>query len=123
MHRLTRVWPFQVHDSLRAELNAIKRVVKHEMKATSAALAHVQQQAVEFAIEHNKKDMALAARQSKLIQVQSQLKNERLKGAQTQAELRRVTHIFDRKYTQLEKKYEETKDHLEITLAGMTVCT
>ncbi|KAF1784866.1 SUN domain [Phytophthora cactorum] len=79
----------------------------HICSKTKDALENIQQQASEFAVHQSDRDMALMSRKGRILQLETQLKNDRQTINQLESTLAKSTR----------SKYQEQKEHLEITLA------
>ncbi|GLD97420.1 hypothetical protein PINS_up006104 [Pythium insidiosum] len=105
------------HSQLRALAVETKEQLRREMKKTQQTLASVEQQAREMAIQQNEKAVALVAKQSRVIQLEAQLKNERQTVHQLELALGKTTRALERKEATFKAKYQEQREFLEITAA------
>lgn len=106
--------------SLQAQLKTLgteaKDLVKKEIKRMTFLLAKGQQQASELAMQYNHRAMALAAKKNRIIQLETQLKNERQTVNQLEATLAKTTRTLQRKEELFKSKYQEQKEFLDITV-------
>ncbi|TMW64063.1 hypothetical protein Poli38472_014180 [Pythium oligandrum] len=106
-----------LHTALRSLAAETRTLLETEHKKTQQTLLRVQQQACELAIQQNDKAMTLVARQNRIIQLETQLKNERQSVQQLDTALNRVTRTLERKEALFKTKYHEQKEFLDITVA------
>jgi hypothetical protein len=102
---------------LRTLATGTRELIQSELKKSTQLLAQWQQHASEVAIQHNDKAMALVAKQNRIIQLESQLKNERQSVVQLDASLAKTTRALQRKDELFRAKYQEQKEYLDITVA------
>lgn len=110
----------EIH-SLRGMLRQValdaRELVKQETLKTHSLLQGIQEQAYELAVRHKQKETTLATKQSKIIQLEAQLKNDKQAMNQLEAALAKATRSLEKKDELFKAKYHEQKEHLEITLA------
>ncbi|OWZ03599.1 hypothetical protein PHMEG_00024640 [Phytophthora megakarya] len=94
-----------------------RELFKVEMKKTKKTLENIQLQASEFAVRQSDRDVALLSRKGRIIQLETQLRNDRQTITQLEAALIKSTRALEKKHTALKVKFQEQKEHLEITLA------
>lgn len=116
MHR-TACDIHKLRNMLRQVALDARELVKQEMLKTQSLLQGIQEQAYELAIHHRQKETALATKQSKIIQLEAQLKNDKQAMNQLETALAKATRSLERKDELFKVKYHEQKEHLEITLA------
>lgn len=105
------------HEHLRRVADESRHVLLREKHKTEEMLREVQRQAQELAIQQNEKDMTIATKQSRIIQLKTQLKNERRAVRQLETEIASTTKRFENRDATLRAKHIEQKDHLAITVA------
>lgn len=105
------------HEHLRRIADDTRHVLLREKHKTEDMLRDVQRQAQELAIQQNEKDMTIATKQSRIIQLETQLKNERRAVRQLETEIASTTKRFEGRDATLRAKHIEQKDHLAITVA------
>ncbi|EEY67086.1 uncharacterized protein PITG_17689 [Phytophthora infestans T30-4] len=106
-----------LHHLLQLSVVETRKLFNFEVKKVEETLQNIQQQASELAVHHSDRDMALMSRNGRILQLESQRKNDRQTIKQLEATLVRSTRVLEKKYDVLKAKYEEQKEHLEITLA------
>ncbi|KAI9992343.1 hypothetical protein PInf_017740 [Phytophthora infestans] len=106
-----------LHHLLQLSVVETRKLLNFEVKKVEETLQNIQQQASELAVHHSDRDMALMSRNGRILQLESQRKNDRQTIKQLEATLVRSTRVLEKKYDVLKAKYEEQKEHLEITLA------
>ncbi|KAG2768653.1 hypothetical protein Pcac1_g20174 [Phytophthora cactorum] len=106
-----------LHHLLRMSVVETRELFNSEVKKTKDALENIQQQASEFAVHQSDRDMALMSRKGRILQLETQLKNDRQTINQLESTLAKSTRVLERKHEALKSKYQEQKEHLGITLA------
>lgn len=114
----------RLREMLRHVASDARELVKQETVKTQSLLQSIQEQAYELAVRHKQKETTLASKQSKIIQLEAQLKNDKQAMNQLEAALAKATRSLEKKDELFKTKYHEQKEHLEITLAvrhGLTI--
>ncbi|RLN43802.1 hypothetical protein BBJ28_00019927, partial [Nothophytophthora sp. Chile5] len=106
-----------LHRLLQLSVVEAREHLSSEVSQTKAALERAQQQAGELALQQSGREMALVARRGRVLQLETQLKNDRQTIGQLEAALAAATRTRDRKEAALRARLQEQKEHLEITLA------
>lgn len=105
------------HMHLRLIADDTRHILLREKQKTEGMLRDVQCQAQEMVIQQNEKDMVIATKQSRIIQLETQLKNERRAVRHLETEIASTTKRFESRDATLRAKHIEQKDHLAITVA------
>ncbi|RLN02374.1 hypothetical protein BBJ28_00014130, partial [Nothophytophthora sp. Chile5] len=106
-----------LHRLLQLSVVEAREHLSREMSQTKATLERAQQQASELALQQSGREMALVSRRGRILQLETQLKNDRQTISQLEAALAKATRTRDRKEAALRAKFQEQKEHLEVTLA------
>ncbi|KAG2532046.1 hypothetical protein JM18_001416 [Phytophthora kernoviae] len=106
-----------LHRLLQLSVIEAREHINNEVKTTKNALDAIHQQASELAVHQSDRDMALVSRKGRILQLETQLKNDRQTINQLEATLTKSTRLLEKKNAMLKAKFEEQKEHLEITLA------
>lgn len=106
-----------VQGKLRQAVTATRNAIQQELTHTQRLLERLRLEANELAIHQNGKDMALMARQSRIIQLESQSKNDRQTIQQLESTVTAMTRSREKSESSYKTKYLEQKEHLDITLA------
>ncbi|RLN68291.1 hypothetical protein BBJ29_005911 [Phytophthora kernoviae] len=106
-----------LHRLLQLSVIEAREHINNEVKTTKDALDAIHQQASELAVHQSDRDMALVSRKGRILQLETQLKNDRQTINQLEATLTKSTRLLEKKNAMLKSKFEEQKEHLEITLA------
>ncbi|ETM51778.1 hypothetical protein PPTG_08919 [Phytophthora nicotianae INRA-310] len=106
-----------LHRLLQLSVVETRELFNSEVKKTKDALENIQQQASDFAVHQSDRDMALMSRKGRILQLETHLKNDRQTINQLEATLAKSTRSLEKKHEALKLKYQEQKEHLEITLA------
>lgn len=117
----------RVNDGLRALLSAqhglaesvagTKAVLTAESDKTQRLLETLRGEANELAIRLSGRDVALVARQNRIIQLEAQAKNDRQAVRELEDTLAKLSRSADRKGAAVSARLAEQKEHLELTLA------
>ncbi|KAF1336798.1 hypothetical protein FI667_g5, partial [Globisporangium splendens] len=114
-HNLREV--HRLHGVLRQLVSETRESLRAEMKTVESTLLAVQEHAYELAIRQNQKDMRIVSAQNKIIQLETQRKNDKQTMNQLEAALAKTTKTLERKNATFTTKYHEQKEHLDVTLA------
>ncbi|KAG7400960.1 hypothetical protein PHYBOEH_003871 [Phytophthora boehmeriae] len=106
-----------LHHLLQLSVVEAREHIKNELKTTKDVLDAIQQQASELAVHQSDREMTLVSRKGRILQLEAQLKNDRQTINQLEATLTKSTRLLEKKNAVLRAKFEEQRDHLEITLA------
>lgn len=117
----------RVDNGLRAPLGA-QRGLAQSVASTKATLASeadktqrlfdaLRREANELAIQQSGRDVALVARQNRIIQLEAQAKNDRQAARELEDALAKLSRAADRKGAAISARFAEQKEHLELTLA------
>ncbi|KAG6615702.1 Vacuolar protein 8 [Phytophthora cinnamomi] len=106
-----------LHHVLQASVTDARERLNNEFKKTKDSLESIQQQASEFAVHQSDRDVALMSRKGRILQLETQLKNDRQTINQLESTLAKSTRVLEKKHATLKAKFQEQKEHLEITLA------
>ncbi|KAK1930215.1 SUN domain-containing protein 4 [Phytophthora citrophthora] len=106
-----------LHHLLHVSVTEARELFNVEVKKTKDALGVIQQQASEFAVLQSDREVALMSRKGRILQLETQLKNDRQTINQLEATLAKSTRVLENKLATLKTKFQEQKEHLEITLA------
>lgn len=117
----------RMNDGLRALLAAqrglaqcvvdTRSTVAGEVAQTQRLLTDLRLQANELAIQQSRRDVVLAARQNRIIQLEAQAKNDRQAVRDLETTLAKTSRVADRKGAAVTARLAEQKEHLELTLA------
>ncbi|KAE9048380.1 hypothetical protein PR003_g263 [Phytophthora rubi] len=106
-----------LHRLLQISVADAREHLSNEVKKTKDALESIQQQASEFAVHQSDRDVALMSRKGRILQLETQLKNDRQTINQLESTLAKSTRALEKKHATLRAKFQEQNEHLEITLA------
>ncbi|GMF34398.1 unnamed protein product [Phytophthora fragariaefolia] len=106
-----------LHQLLHMSVTDAREHFHTEIKKTKDVLEVIQQQASEFAVHQSDREVALMSRKGRILQLETQLKNDRQMINQLEATLVKSTRVLEKKHETLKAKFQEQKEHLEITLA------
>lgn len=108
-------------DTLRSELrglaNSTQALVRTEVHKTQELLRGMQEQVYELAVRQQQKEMRLATKQGRIIQLETQLKHDKQAVNELEAALAKATRALEKQDALFRSKYREQKEHLELTLA------
>eukprot|EP00644_Phytophthora_capsici_P017516 jgi/Phyca11/551366/estExt2_Genewise1Plus.C_PHYCAscaffold_420003 len=106
-----------LHHLLHVSVTEARELFNVEAKKTKDTLGVIQQRASEFAVLQSDREVALMSRKGRILQLETQLKNDRQTINQLEATLAKSTRVLENKLAALKTKFQEQKEHLEITLA------
>ncbi|GMF11540.1 unnamed protein product [Phytophthora lilii] len=106
-----------LHHLLQLSVVEAREQLNTEVKKTKDELEGIQRQASEFAVHQSDREVALMSRKGRILQLETQLKNDRQTINQLEATLAKSTRVLEKKHAALKSKFQEQKEHLEITLA------
>ncbi|KAL3659745.1 hypothetical protein V7S43_015418 [Phytophthora oleae] len=106
-----------LHQFLHVSVTEARELFNVEVKKTKDTLGAIQQQVSEFAVHQSDREVALISRKGRILQLETQLKNDRQTINQLEATLAKSTRVLETKFAALKTKFQEQKEHLEITLA------
>ncbi|TYZ60147.1 hypothetical protein PybrP1_003114 [[Pythium] brassicae (nom. inval.)] len=106
-----------VRSDLRRLASSTRELVRSEVQTMREMLRAVQEQAFELAVRQQQRETQAAAKQSRIIQLEAQLKNDKQAVNQLEAALSKATRALEKKGGLFKSKYSEQKEHLELTLA------
>jgi chromosome segregation ATPase len=106
-----------LHHLLQLSVAEAREQLQKEVKRTKETLESVQQQASGFAVHQSDREVALMSRKGRILQLETQLKNDRQTINQLEATLAKSTRALEKRYAALSTKFQGQKEHLEITLA------
>jgi hypothetical protein len=117
----------RINDGLRAMLSVqhglaesvvnTKATLAAESDKTQRLLETLRGEANELAIRQSGRDVALVARQNRIIQLEAQAKNDRQAVRELEDALAKISRSADRKGAAVSARLAEQKEHLELTLA------
>lgn len=106
-----------LHRLLQISVVDAREHLNNEVKKTKDVLETIQQQASDFAVHQGDRDVALMSRKGRILQLETQLKNDRQTINQLESTLAKSTRVLEKKHSTLKTKFQEQREHLEITLA------
>ncbi|KAH7463756.1 uncharacterized protein KRP23_12950 [Phytophthora ramorum] len=106
-----------LHHLLKLSVLETRENLNNEVKKTKDTLEGIQQQASEFAVHQSDREVALMSRKGRILQLETQLKNDRQTINQLETTLAKSTRVLEKKHSTLQAKFQEQREHLEITLA------
>ncbi|KAG7390456.1 hypothetical protein PHYPSEUDO_007979 [Phytophthora pseudosyringae] len=106
-----------LHHLLQLSVGEARELFTMEVKKTKDTLEGIQQQTSEFAVHQSDREVALMSRKGRILQLETQLKNDRQTINQLETTLAKSTRALEKKHAALRAKFQEQKEHLEITLA------